>query len=120
MTRLQLRNDAWVRRFWPNCPPEFLDYMVAVTVPAARRDPTPSATDPILLDLQRSTLYQSATRSDQIRLHCLTGRLVRIARDFVVERTSGGRPKRVRSRRGRHSSFTRQTPGLNRREVVGG
>jgi hypothetical protein len=110
MTTLELRNDFWVRQFWRKCPQEFLDLMVTRVVPAARRNLSPWATHKILLDLEGLALYLGATRSDQLRLHQLTGRVVRIARDFVVERMPGGGPKRVRSTGGRHRSYTRQQP----------
>lgn len=122
MTALELQNDAWVRRFWRNCPQEYLAHMATQVVPAARRNLASWATDKILLHMQGSALYQVALRSDQLRLHCLTGRVVRIARDFVVERTPGGRPKRARSTGGHHRSYTIQQPraaGETARSVSG-
>ncbi len=104
------QHDPYIRRFWRNCPREVLELMDTHVVPAALRNAATSATDTILLDLQSSTLYKAATPSDRRRLHCLTGHVVRVARDFVVERTPSGRPKRLRSRRGPHSSFTVQRP----------
>lgn len=110
MTTLELQNDAWVQKFWRNCPLEFLAHIVTQVVPAARRNLAPWATHKILLDLQGSALYLGATLSDRHRLHCLTGRVVRIARDFVVERMPDGSPKRVRSTGGHHGSYTIQQP----------
>ena len=117
MTIIQLRKDEYVRRFWSNCPHEFLAHIVTQVVPAARQDLTPWATHKILLDLQASALYRGVSRSDQLRLHSLTGRAVRIARDFVVERTPDGSPRRVRSTGGHHLSYTLQQPRAAREGV---
>jgi len=114
MTILELQNDAWVRRFWRTCPQEFLAHIVTRVVPAARRGLAPWATHEVLLDLQATALYRGASRSNRLRLHCLTGRVVRIARDFVVEKMPGGGPERVRSTGGRHRSYTRQQPRATR------
>lgn len=110
MTILELRSDDYVRHFWRDCPEEFLALIVSLVVPAARRNLAPRATHTILLDLQGSALYLGATLSDRHRLHSLTGRVVRIARDFDVETTPGGSPKRVRTTVGRHGSITIQKP----------
>ena len=110
MTILELQNDDYVRHFWRDCPEEFLVLILSLVVPAARRNLAGRATHTILLDLQGSALYLGATLSDRYRLHSLTGRVVRIARDFEVETTPGGNPKRVRSTGGRHRSYTLQKP----------
>lgn len=109
MTIAQLRNDEWVHRFWSNCPPEFLAHIVTNVVPAARQDATQWATHKILLDLQASALYRDASRSDQLRLHCLTGRAVRIARGFVSKERKTG----ARNPCGQPVAYIRVTPNSN-------
>jgi hypothetical protein len=110
LTEIQLQNDAWVRKFWRTCPQEYLVYITSHIVRPAHQNREPSATHSILLEFQQTALYREASQSHQRRLHCLIGRVVRIARGFDVERTSSGSPRRVRVKCGRHKSYTRQQP----------
>ena len=111
-TLQELRNDAWVRLFWRTCPLEFLVYIFNHIVPAVRQSRDPHATHTILRDFQQTGLYLNASQSHQRRLHCLIGRVVRIARGFDVETTAGGSPQRMRVEGCPHRSFTVQRPPL--------
>lgn|ERR1035437_6474692 len=111
---MPLENDVWVRKFWKNCPLKYLDHMATQILPSARLNPSPSATHTILLDFQQTALYRSASLREQRRLHCLTGRVVRIARGFDVEKTAGGYPRRERVKGCPHRSFTVQRPRLHK------
>lgn len=107
---IELSDDPYLRRFWRNCPRAILEVMVTHVFAATLRNSAPTATDNIVCDLQRTAAYQAATPSVRRRMHSLAGHFVRVARGFVVERTPSGRPRRLRSRRGPHSSFTLQRP----------
>jgi hypothetical protein len=110
MTILQLRNDKWLRIFWRNCPLRILEFVASNVVPTARQNLEPAATHQILLDLEQTAFYRSVTQPDRHRLHSLVGRVVRVARNFEVETTPDGNPKRVRVTDGQHKSITIQRP----------
>ena len=113
-TATELLKDEWVRRFWRSCPLSYLDYMATQVFPSARLTQASSATHTILLAFQQTALYRSASLRQQRRLHCLTGRMVRIARGFDVEKTQGGYPRRERVRGCLHFSYTVQRPRPNK------
>jgi hypothetical protein len=105
-----LRNDAYVRRFWPSCPQDVIDFMETQVVLAALRTRDTRATDAILREAWNCSWYRSASPSGRRQFHCLVGRVVRIARDYDVVRTPSGRPRKLPSKCGPHKTFTMQVP----------
>jgi hypothetical protein len=105
-----LRNDAYVRRFWPSCPKEVIDLMETQVALAADGNPDPLATDAILHEACECEWYKKASPSGCRQFHCLVGHVVLIARDYVVARTPSGRPRTLRSKFGPHRTFTMQVP----------
>lgn len=103
-----LDGDQYLRCFWPVCPDDVRDLMEAHVIPAARRNPDNRATDAILHEASEFSWYQGAPLSSRYQFHSLVGHVVRIARDYVVDRTPDGRPRMVRSKRGPHRTFTLQ------------
>jgi hypothetical protein len=106
----ELRNDQYLQRFWWNCPEEVVDRIDTQVIPAARRTPDSCATDTIMREACNFPWYESASSSGRHQFHCLVGHIVRIARNYVVDRTPSGRPRMLRSERGPHSTFTIQVP----------
>lgn len=103
-----LTNDTYRLRFWRNCPEEVLDRMDTQVFPAARRTEASCATDAIMPEACNFSWYKNASSLKRHQFHSLVGHVVRIARDYVVDRTPGGKPKQLRSERGPHTRFTLQ------------
>lgn len=105
-----LRNDAYLQRFWRNCPEAVLDRMDTQVIPASRRSQDSCATDAIMPEACYFEWYARASLSDRQQFHKLVGHIVRIARNYVVARTPSGRPRKLPSKCGPHKTFTMQVP----------
>lgn len=107
---IDIRKDPYLLRHWRNCPEVVVDRMYAYVVPAAQNDPSPYATDTIVKGACEFEWYLRASRSDRHKFHSLVGHVVRIARRYIVARTSSGRIIRLPSEDGPHKTFTMQVP----------
>ena len=104
----ELVNDIYLQRFWRDCPEEVVDRMDARVFPAARGTGDSCATDAIMPEACNFPWYENASPSERHQFHSLVGHVVRVARDYFVDRTPGGRPKMRHSKRGPHRIFTLQ------------
>src|ERR1035438_5341060 len=104
----ELKNDAYLQRFWRNCPEEVLDRMDTQVIPVARREQDSCATDAIMREACNFPWYEHASSSGRRQFHCLVGHVARIASNYIVARTPSGMPRMSRSKRGPHSIFTVQ------------
>jgi hypothetical protein len=105
-----LRNDAYLQRFWGNCPEAVIERLHIHVILRATGSLDPRATDEIMPGACDFPWYQNALPSDRRRYHSLVGHFVLITRDYVVARTRSGRPRILRSKRGPHKTFTMQVP----------
>jgi len=106
----ELKDDEWLRRFWPDCPQEVVDRIDDYVLQIATESSSPHATDEILPDACNFSWYKEALLADQQQFHKLVGHFVRVARDYEVARTPSGRPRKLPSESGPHQTFTEQVP----------
>jgi hypothetical protein len=112
---INISDDEYLGRFWPDCPDEVVHFIEEHVVPVARASSSPCATDTILHEACGvCAWYRTATQGGRNRFHCFVGRTVCVASGSVVERSPNGRPRRVRSKIGPHRTYTLLRPPAGR------
>lgn len=103
----------YLQRHWPNCPAEVLAVLRDQVAPAAENHLGPCATDLVLQSAATWPWYPSAPVDQKQRFHQLTGHFMRVARGYVVARTAGGNPRKLKAGNGPHTRFTLQVPPVS-------